>query len=445
MTTTAERVPFDRDAEQSVLGALVDASDRASVVLEVLKPGDFHEPRHRVIFETSLNLLNKGPLDATILKDELDRNGLLGEVGGAAYLSELLGAYGTAASIGAYVNIVLDLSLRRRAISRVEELRRAAGNGTDLEELATLAASLSEELSDGVPTKSGPPVAEIDAFLSANEPEFDWIIPDVMERGDRLVLIGREGQGKSTLLKQIGVQVAAGMHPFRDEAIESVRVLIVDLENSERELRRRLRAMRIKVKDRLAAGRLFVVSQPVGVDLVNEADDRAWLAALIENVAAEIVILGPLYKLADGDPNEEKSAKPVAKFLDSLRARYGCALMLEAHMPHDGQGGRPFGWSGWRRWPEIGIELTQADLLRPWRPARHDTSGIPPALTRGGEFPFTVATRPRDVLWARIVAYSEQQLGRPSIRDLAGEFGAGVATVKRALDEHSDEWEAMDE
>src|SRR5438132_11941606 len=75
---------------------------------------------------------------------------------------------------------------------------------------------------------------DVDEFLNEDEPEYDWVIPEVVERGDRVVLTGGEGMGKSTLLRQIAIQAAAGVHPFTLEAMTPVRVMLLDLENSKR-------------------------------------------------------------------------------------------------------------------------------------------------------------------------------------------------------------------
>ena len=48
----------------------------------------------------------------------------------------------------------------------------------------------------------------------------EWIIPGLLQRGDRMLVTGETGAGKSLLLAQIGVQVAAGIHPFTGAKIE---------------------------------------------------------------------------------------------------------------------------------------------------------------------------------------------------------------------------------
>lgn len=224
--------------------------------------------------------------------------------------------------------------------------------------------------------------------------------------------------------------------------MKPVRTALVDCENSPQELRRRLRALRLKAGAELKAGMLFIYARPEGLDLGADDEDRAWLRQRLQRTEAELLCIGPLYKLTGGNPNSEEDAKPLAMFFDELRAEFGVAIVVEAHMTHEGKG-RPFGWSGWRRWPEIGLELKESGQLVHWRTPRHETPGIPPALQRGGEWPFTVATRPRDVLWARIVEHASSALARPSINDLATVFGVSKSTVKAALDEHQKEWEAM--
>ncbi len=80
-------------------------------------------------------------------------------------------------------------------------------------------------------------------------------------------------------------------------------------------------------------------------------------------------------------------------------------VMIEAHSPHASNGGkrpiRPYGASLWLRWPEFGIYLSPEGQLQHWRGQR-DERDWPAALKRGGLLPWTVVTRERDLLWARI-------------------------------------------
>lgn len=289
-----------------------------------------------------------------------------------------------------------------------------------------------------------PRFLELDEFLALDMPEYDWLVPGLLERTDRVILTGPEGGGKSTLLRQLAVQLASGIHPFGGDPYPALRVLLLDLENSTRQVHRKLRPIRLAAGNAYTGGLMLHV-RPQGLDLL-DAEDTAWLRALVDATRPQIILTGPVYKLAGGDPTEERTARAVAVELDRLRVLYGCALVLEAHTPYGSNGGkrpeRPYGASLWSRWPEFGLYLDpDSGALRHWRGAR-DERDWPALLQRGGDWPWTVVERTRDVLWARIVEHCMEH-GRPSARQLAEALGAAGTTVRRVLDEHSTEWETM--
>ena len=192
-------------------------------------------------------------------------------------------------------------------------------------------------------------------------------------------------------------------------------------------------------------GNMFVRSRTEGLDLLT-VEDRGYLVDLVEAVRPDVLITGPVYKMAAGDPIEEKTAKPVATILDKIRVHYGCAILLETHSPHASNGGkrpeRPYGASLWLRWPEFGLYLDkESGALRHWRGAR-DERDWPAALQRGGAWPWSPVTRPRDLLWAQIleIAIEDPAMSR---RDLAKLTGAGLGSVNRTIDEHRGEWDNL--
>jgi replicative DNA helicase len=229
----------------------------------------------------------------------------------------------------------------------------------------------------------------------AGDVSYDWLLPGLLERGDRFLITGGEGSGKSVLSRQIGVATAAGVHPFTGDRVEPRRVLLVDLENGTRHLRRALRALwdhTILIGRPISRGMLTVESRPSGVDLT-QPEDRAWLRRLCEHVHPELLVIGPLYRMHAADMNAEEPARLLTRTIDEIRAAVGCAVVLETHAPH-GQSGmvrnlRPVGSSLFRRWPEFGYGLRQSDddghvmSLVAWRGAR-DERDFPDRLARGG-------------------------------------------------------------
>jgi hypothetical protein len=236
----------------------------------------------------------------------------------------------------------------------------------------------------------------IDDFLAEPEPEYDWVVPNLLDRGERVTLIGEEGHGKSTLCRQVLVQVASGVHPFTLEVMPPVTSLLIDLENPRRHLRRKLAILREIAGNRLDPSRL-IIKQHEPIDLTQDDKDRHWLHEVIRDVCPDLIYIGPRYKMAlsHGQPAEEV-AKRVSGFIDRLRNTYGFAFLMEDHMGNgegDNRPNRPIDSSVWRRWPEFGLRIRQSGSLTHWRVPR-DERPWPAMLKRGGEWPWTVETEP---------------------------------------------------
>lgn len=250
-----------------------------------------------------------------------------------------------------------------------------------------------------------------DFLLEATSDTYEWVIPSLLERGERVIVVAAEGVGKTMLARQVGLLSAAGVHPFTFQPMPKVTTLMVDLENPEKIIRRTSRsiameAMRHSKIDRLDA---HLLTKPSGMDLM-KASDRAILEETIETVKPQLLLIGPLYKafLDPGGRTSESVALEVAKYLDMIRTVYKCALWIEHHAPlgtsMTSRDLRPFGSAVWSRWPEFGLSLQPDPTalgayvydVRHFRGAR-DTREWPTKMKRGVRFPFET------IEWTKVV------------------------------------------
>lgn len=110
--------PQNIDAEQSALGALLLDKDAIIRVADMIYPDDFYRPEHSKIYEGMLTLFEKHiPIDLVTLSNILEKEKSLKEVGGTAYLTELVNVVPTAAHVVKYAEIVRDKATLRRLLS----------------------------------------------------------------------------------------------------------------------------------------------------------------------------------------------------------------------------------------------------------------------------------------------------------------------------------------
>lgn len=118
-----EGAPYNLEAEQSLLGAMLLNNASFEHVGDFLRPHHFADAIHGQIYEAIVRLIDRGQVaDPITLKDYFDKYEALQPVGGARYLVDLVQSVVSVISVGDYGRLIYDLFLRRQLMGIGEEM-----------------------------------------------------------------------------------------------------------------------------------------------------------------------------------------------------------------------------------------------------------------------------------------------------------------------------------
>ena len=395
--------------ERAVLATVIHNPAHAAVVFARVPVHEFTGPA-RLVAEAVAGLRTaRKAVDLSTVIDEMGRRATLSRIGGQPALMQLSEEYVPGPALEYHLDAIADeVRLRRLAKVGASLTQRVQDADADSLALALAAAEEVQGVIDSAEADHDVTTETLGEFLAGEDDPYDWTIPGLLERGDRFMLTGAEGLGKSVLFRQIAVGAAAGIHPLTLKSIPPQRVLYVDCENSRTKLRRALRSLQAAAHQSGGdpSANLFIEARPEGLDLTRP-EDEAWLLSRVTAIQPSILVTGPVYRLHAKNPNDEEPARQVARVLDRCRTAANASLVLEAHAGHalDGSGKRsvrPTGTSLWLRWPEFGYGIRMSDDFTAdnrlvefvgWRGDR-DERDWPTRLRRGGSWPWQVATDP---------------------------------------------------
>jgi hypothetical protein len=405
---------YAQDAERAILAEILYRPAAIREACAVLAPQDFADHRFGQVWALTAGLVSAAAdpdtIDALAVQAELTRRRLTPS--GTKWLTASeWGDLLTAARWGlgrweGHAKLILDAAIRRRVVAAAQRTIQDAWQAADAAAVSPAAAARFIALRDDHTPAGRLATRTLRDILDTDDPGYNWVIPGLLERSDRLVLTGEEGLGKSTLLRQIVICAAAGIHPLALTPIPPVTVVVVDAENSERQWRRKVTGMVHQARRHGTADpRDTIHLACVGrMDLTGPADLAA-VHRLLDEHAPDILVIGPLYKLLPKAINSDDDAAPLIATLDGIRDRGPC-LLMEAHAGHalTGAGGsrdlRPRGSAALLGWPEFGFGIArntgEPDHLvdvRRWRGDR-DERDWPAQLIRGGPFPWSDETVP---------------------------------------------------
>lgn len=264
--------PFDRippanlDAEKGVLGSLLLLNDSIDEVAEFLTSQHFYSDRHQAIYAAIHELYEAGVrgIDVVTLSEQLEKRKKLEEVGGPAYLLEVLQSVPHAAHARYYGTIVREKAVQRSLIAACTEIlkdcydaekpvdeilqcaeqnvfsileQQEAGEKISIDQILLDAWARIEERATrgGGPTGLPTGFADLDAKTNGFQPS------------ELIILAARPSMGKTALVCNFAEAMAQGGHG----------VLVFSLEQSRLELAERFLCIRAQVDShRLRSGLL---------------------------------------------------------------------------------------------------------------------------------------------------------------------------------------------
>ncbi len=274
--------PSNLQAEQALLGALLANNKAYERVSEFLEPDHFADPIHGRIFASISRRVEAGQLaDAVMLKAEFEHSGVLAEVGGTAYLAQLLSAMVGIINAGEYGRAVYDAWMRRQLIDIGEVVvNNAFGAEPELDGEKQVEAA--EQALFDLAARGGADRGFMvfkDALLEAigtAEKAFHRAggvsglstgLRDLDKRtgglhpSDLLILAGRPGMGKTALATKIGYGAAKSLleegRALDPNGLPKATVAIFSLEMSAEQLATRLLSEEARISgDKIRRGEI---------------------------------------------------------------------------------------------------------------------------------------------------------------------------------------------
>jgi replicative DNA helicase len=238
--------PYNTEAEQALLGAILINNAAYLRVSEFLLPQHFGNAVHARIFAAIATLIERGQIANPItLKNLFDQDGALADIGGAQYLADLAANAVTVLNAEDYGRTIHDLYLRRQLIMigedvvndayrhdlddpGREQIERAEKKLFDLATLGqaeggfrTFAAAMTDAI-DGAEAafkKSGKTVGVATGFVDLDK-KLGGFHPS-----DLIILAGRPSMGKTALATNIAFNAAKA---YRAERAQDGRLAVVD-------------------------------------------------------------------------------------------------------------------------------------------------------------------------------------------------------------------------
>jgi hypothetical protein len=191
----------------------------------------------------------------------------------------------------------------------------------------------------------------VEDLLSLPDTFDDWIVKDLFPSANRIMVIGKGGTYKSTMVFDLCVAIASGGRMLDYfPVLTPGPVLCISTEGSIYANKKRL-VMHIRGCDAdpsLLQGNLTFCQQSFVLDDMADANE---LNHIIGQMRPVLVVMDPLDSFYSGEENSAKETKLFRRVVDALIDNYGCSVLVIHHVGK-GDTKDPRGSSAWQGWAD---------------------------------------------------------------------------------------------
>lgn len=344
---SVDKLPHNHSLEASILGGIILRNEVLELIPE-LEVDDFHSMKHKIVFAAMRALAEAGkPIDVSHLENEVEKQGKLDAIGGAALFGELAFHVPTADNVVSYADEVRLHSRNRKAILALSSaLERAIKWPHAAAELVAETAGELQRLEVDHPNTTsdhaGKPrwCISMTEFLGDEEPDdddaVDWIIRDLVPRGEPVIWGGPMKAGKTWGVMDLAIAMALGeswLGRFDNTVGSPLRVMGLFLEDNKRRMSKRLHELarargRVLLTDSILRENLFL--SRASLRLPDLKDQRA-LIKEIKRGGVRVVIIDNLTRVIVGDPNTTRDAANFTRAWIEIGEETGATVLFLHH------------------------------------------------------------------------------------------------------------------
>jgi len=278
------KMPYNIEAEQYIIGSILNNNEAINKVADFLLPDHFFEPIHQKIYQAISNLYDKGIIaNPVTLKNHFNNDEAIEEVGGANYLLKLCSLASGIFNIRDYGLIAYNLFISRSLIQVGEEILEDAYKSTGEEQAssqieipegklfslastgysetnfspAKIALSNALKVADAASKRDGSMSGVSTGFRDLNN------LLGGFNKSDLIILAARPSMGKTALALNFALQAAdhlkleynklmdeyknKGAEAMLEEAPKPGSIGVISLEMSSEQLATRLLSMKTDI------------------------------------------------------------------------------------------------------------------------------------------------------------------------------------------------------